>query len=147
MLKSEDIIKRWPIYCDQQCTLWIICVSSGVHLALKMQHRTLTTWMAVSFLYFLVSFLHRAQLWAEGLDMPCSALNLGCGITINSEWLTDTAKWEDILKLYEIDKQNVLYHLLPDVMHRHLNAGWQSMMKASLAVQVMSSYQHSGHSR
>jgi hypothetical protein len=41
---------------------------------------------------FLVSLLHRAQLWAEGLGMPCSALNLVCGITINSEQLTSTAK-------------------------------------------------------
>jgi hypothetical protein len=77
--------------------------------------------MTVLFLYFLVSFLHRAQLWADGLGVPCSALNLGYGITINSEQLTGTAKWEDILKLYEIDKQNVLYHLLPNVMHKHLN--------------------------
>jgi hypothetical protein len=79
--------------------------------------------MTVSFLYFLVSFLYRAQLWAEGLGMPCNALNLGCWITINSEQLTGTAKWEDILKLYETDKQNVLYHLLPNVKHRHLNPG------------------------
>jgi hypothetical protein len=33
-----------------------------------------------------------------------------------------SAKWDDILKLCETDKQNVLYHLLPSVMHRHLNA-------------------------
>jgi hypothetical protein len=51
----------------------------------------------------------RAQLWVEGLAMPCSALNLGCGIAVNSERLAGTGKWEDILKLYEIDKQNVLY--------------------------------------
>jgi hypothetical protein len=49
------------------------------------------------------------------------ALNLVCGIMINSERLTGAAKWEEMLKLYEIDKQNVLYHLLPNVMHRHLN--------------------------
>jgi hypothetical protein len=79
--------------------------------------------MTVSFMYFLVLFLHRAQLWAEGMGMPCSALNLGCGITINSEQFTGTAIWEDILKMYEIDKQNVLYHLLPNVMYRHLNRG------------------------
>jgi len=53
----------------------------------------------------------------------CNALNLGRGITINSMRLTDTAKWEDILKLYEIEKQNVLYHLVSSVMHRHLNPG------------------------
>jgi hypothetical protein len=55
------------------------------------------------------------------LGMPCSALKLVCGITINSEQLTDTAKWKDILKLYEIDKKNMLCHLLPNEMHRHLN--------------------------
>ena len=53
----------------------------------------------------------------------CNALNLGCGITINSMRLTDTTEWEDILKLYEIEKQNVLYYLVPSVMHRHLNTG------------------------
>jgi len=37
--------------------------------------------------------------------------------------LTDTTEWEDILKLYEIEKQNVLYYLVPSVMHRHLNTG------------------------
>jgi len=29
-------------------------------------------------------FLHRTQLWVEGLGMACSALNNGCGITVNS---------------------------------------------------------------
>jgi hypothetical protein len=51
------------------------------------------------------SIQHRVQLWAEGLGMPCSALTTGCGITINREQLTGTAKWDDMLKLYEIDKQ------------------------------------------
>jgi hypothetical protein len=37
--------------------------------------------------------------------------------------ITGTAKWDGILKLHAIDEQNVLYHLLPDVMHRHLNPG------------------------
>jgi hypothetical protein len=60
--------------------------------------------MTVLFLYFLVSFLDRAQLWAEGLCLPSSALDLVFGITINSEQITDTAKLEDILKLCEIDK-------------------------------------------
>jgi hypothetical protein len=61
--------------------------------------------------------------------------------------LTGTAKWDDILKLYEIDKQNMLYHMLPNVTHRHLNPSVQSMVKVSLASQAMSSYQHSGHHR
>jgi len=37
--------------------------------------------------------------------------------------LTDTARWEDVLKLYEIEKQNVLYRLVPSVMHRHMDSG------------------------
>jgi hypothetical protein len=64
--------------------------------------------MTVLLLPFLVEFLHRAQLWAEELGVPCSAVNVGCGITINSKGHTGTVKWEDILKLYETDKQNVL---------------------------------------
>jgi hypothetical protein len=103
--------------------------------------------MRASFLYFLVSLLHRAQLWAKGQGMPCSAMYLVCDITINSERITVTAKWDDLLKLYEIDRQNVLYHLLPNVTHRHLNPGSQSIMKVGMAAQAMSSYQHSSHSR
>jgi hypothetical protein len=75
--------------------------------------------MTVSFLYFLVSLLHRAQLWGDGLGMPCSALNPWCGITANGEQLT--GKLECTLQLYEIDKQKVLYHLLPSVIHGLLN--------------------------
>ena len=32
-----------------------------------------------------------------------------CDITENGEQLTGTARWDDILKLYEVDKHNV-YH-------------------------------------
>jgi hypothetical protein len=79
--------------------------------------------------------------------MPCSALNLVCGITVNSEQLSGSTKWDDMLKQYEIDKWNVLYHVLPNVMCRHFNPSAQSMMKVSLAAQAMSSYQPSGHIR
>jgi hypothetical protein len=51
----------------------------------------------------------------RGSGHACSALNLWCG----GKQLTGAAKWEDILKLYETDKQNVLHN----VMHRHLNQG------------------------
>lgn len=44
----------------------------------------------------------------RGTGHACNALNLGCGIAINSMRLTDTSKWEDILKLYEIEKQCAL---------------------------------------
>jgi hypothetical protein len=73
--------------------------------------------------------------WAEGLGVP----------QYTESWLWDfnnrligTAKWEDILKLHEIDKHNVLYHLTHNVMHRHLNTIQQRMMKVSFIVQVMS---------
>jgi hypothetical protein len=59
-------------------------------------------------LYFLTTFLHRAQVWAEGLDVP----------QYIESWVWDfnkrfigTATWEDILKLHNTDKHNVLYHL------------------------------------
>ena len=70
--------------------------------------------------YFLTTFLHKAQLWAEGLSMP-QYTEFGCGIPINSKRLIGTAKWEDILKLHKIEKHNVLYHLTHNVLGRHLN--------------------------
>jgi hypothetical protein len=44
-----------------------------------------------------------------------------------------------ILKTHEIDKQNVLYHLLHNVTDRHLKPFAQDVMKVSLAAQAMSS--------
>jgi hypothetical protein len=38
--------------------------------------------------------------------------NVECEITVNGEKLTGTAKWQDILKLYEFDKCHV-NRLLP----------------------------------
>lgn len=55
--------------------------------------------------------------------MPCSTLNLGREITTNSEQLTGTAKWENILELYETKIQTVPYQLLPNVMHSLLKCG------------------------
>jgi hypothetical protein len=54
-------------------THWIVCVTNGVHLAIKIYHKTLIIGITVSFLYFLVPFLHGAELWAERLGMPCNA--------------------------------------------------------------------------
>jgi hypothetical protein len=45
--------------------------------------------------------------------------NVGLGIVVNGQPLTGTANWADILKVYEIDKQNVLYHLLHNRTDRH----------------------------
>ena len=55
----------------------------------------------------------------RGIGHAYSALNLGCGITVNGEGLTGSAKWE----VYEFDTQNVLYHLLLTMTHSHLNPG------------------------
>jgi len=48
-------------------------VTNGVHLQVKMEYKTLIMGITVSFVYFLVPFLHRAQLWTERLGMPCNA--------------------------------------------------------------------------
>jgi hypothetical protein len=45
--------------------------------------------------------------------------NVEFEIIVNGERLTDTAKWDDIFKLYEDDKSNV-YCLLPKVTERHI---------------------------
>ena len=48
-------------------------------------------------------------------------LNVGVGVVVNGQLLIGTAKWADIFKMYEIDKQNVLYHLLHNVMTETCN--------------------------
>jgi len=63
------------------------------------------------------SIFMQGSIVGRGTGHACSALNLGCEITIKGKRLTGTAKWEDILKLYETDKHNVLHN----VMDRHLN--------------------------
>ena len=63
---------------------------------------------------------------------------LGFGVVVNGQPLTGTAKWADILKVYETDKQNVLYRQLRQVTDRHLKPFAQDAMKVSLAAQVMS---------
>jgi len=37
------------------------------------------------FVFSSLVFLHGTQLWVEGLGMACSALNHGCGTTLNGE--------------------------------------------------------------
>ena len=66
-------------------------------------------------------------------------MNVGLGDVVNGQPLTCIAKWADILKLYELDKQNVLYCQLCKVTDRHLKYFAQDAMKVSLAAQVMSS--------
>ena len=55
---------------------------------------------------------------------------------MNGKRLTGTAKWDDILKPYEVDTCNV-YRLLPKMTKRHIKPGAQDV-KVSLVVQVMS---------
>jgi hypothetical protein len=64
--------------------------------------------------------------------------NVECDITINGEPYIGTAKWDDILKLFEVEKRNV-YSLLPKVTERHIKPVGRNSMKVSLAAQVMSS--------
>jgi len=54
------------------------------------------------------------------LFLKHEVLNVGLGVVVNRQPLTGTAKWAEIFKVYEIDKQNVLYHLLHNVTDRHL---------------------------
>jgi hypothetical protein len=60
-------------------------------------------------------------------------------VVVNGQPLTGTAKWADILKVYEIDKENVVYCHLRNVSDRHRKPFAQDAMKFSLAAQVMSS--------
>ena len=62
-LKEISIL---PICCNQHSIQWIVFVTNWIHLAVK----NITIWIPVSFLYFLISFLQRAHLWAERLDVP-----------------------------------------------------------------------------
>jgi hypothetical protein len=48
-------------------------------------------------------------------------MNVGFEVVVTGEELTGTLKWSNILKLYEIDGQNVLCCLLRDVTDRHMN--------------------------
>jgi hypothetical protein len=65
-------------------------------------------------------------------------MNVRLGVVVNGQPLIGTAKWADILKVYKIDKQNVLYRVLHNVTDRHLKPFAQDAMKVSLAAQVMS---------
>jgi hypothetical protein len=56
----------------------------------------------------------------RNLFLKHDMMNVGLGVVVNGQPLNGTAKWADILKVYEIDKQNVLYCLLRKVTDRHL---------------------------
>ena len=55
----------------------------------------------------------------HNLFLKYNVANVECDITVNGERLTGTAKWDDILKLYEVEKCNV-YRLLPKLTERHI---------------------------
>ena len=76
----------------------------------------------------------------HNLFLKHEVMNVGLGVVVNGQPLTGTAtaKWADILKVYELDKQNVLYRQLRKVTDRHLKPFAQDAMKVSLAAQVMS---------
>ena len=54
------------------------------------------------------------------LFLKREVLNVGLGVVIYGQPFTGTAKWADLLKVYETDIQNMLYHLLHNVTDRHL---------------------------
>ena len=72
------------------------------------------------------------------LFLKHNVANMECEITVSGERLTGTAKWDDILKLYEVEKCN-MYCLLPEVTERHIQRGGQNTMKFNLAAQIMNS--------
>ena len=73
------------------------------------------------------------------LFLKHEVMNVGLGVDVNGQPLTGTAKWADVLKVYETDKQNVLYHLLHNRTDRHLKPFAQDAMKIRLAARVVSS--------
>jgi len=75
----------------------------------------------------------------RNLFLKHEVMNVWLGVLVNGQPLTGTAKWADILKVYELDKQNALYRQLCKVTDRHLKPFAQDAMKVSLAAQVMSS--------
>ena len=56
----------------------------------------------------------------HNLFLKHEVFNVGLRVVVNGQALIGTAKWADILKVYEIEKQNVLHHLLHNVTDRHL---------------------------
>jgi len=75
----------------------------------------------------------------RNLFLKHGVMKVGLGILVNGQPLTGTANWAGVLKMYETDQQNVLYHLLHNVTDRHLKTFAQDAMKFSSAAQVMSS--------
>jgi hypothetical protein len=64
-------------------------------------------------------------------------VNVGVEVVVNGERRPATAKWEDIVKVYEFDKKNLI-RLLINVTDSHLNPVAQTARNVSFAAQVMS---------
>jgi hypothetical protein len=66
----------------------------------------------------------------RNLYLRYNVANVECDITVNGEGLSGTAKLDDILKLYAVEKRNV-YRLLPNVTDRHIKRVGRNTMKVS----------------
>ena len=64
-------------------------------------------------------------------------MNVGFDVVVNGEQFPGTAKWEDVLKVYEFDMKNLI-RVLTIVTDSHLNPDTQSAREVSFAAQVMS---------
>jgi len=77
--------------------------------------------MTVSFLYLLVVIFTQGSAVGRGTGHVLQCTEFCMWDYSNAKRHTGTDKWVDILKLYEIDEQNLLYYLLPNLRLRHLN--------------------------
>jgi hypothetical protein len=81
---------------------------------------------------------HHLLICMLNLLLKHNVTTVGFEVVVNGQKLTGTTKWADILKVYEIDKENIPY-LLCNVTDRQLKPLAQDAMKAILPAQLMSS--------
>jgi len=65
----------------------------------------------------------------QNLFLKHNVANVECEITVNGEWLTGTAKWDDSEVVWSWE---TMYRLLPKVTERHMKPSGQDTMKVWL---------------